>query len=156
MKNAFILIIVLVLVIAGVVVFTKNNSEAPMLENDNEAASSPMPVLGPEGEGVQEMIVDDSGETQQKAREFIISTKNYSFSPNTIKVKKGDSVKITLKSNQGFHDFVIDELNVATKQIRTNEQDIVTFVADKAGTFEYYCSIGTHRSMGMTGTLIVE
>jgi len=32
----------------------------------------------------------------------------------------------------------------------------VTFVADKTGTFEYYCSVGNHRAQGMVGKLIVE
>ena len=30
------------------------------------------------------------------------------------------------------------------------------FTADKVGSFEYYCSVGSHRSMGMKGVLKVE
>jgi plastocyanin len=29
-------------------------------------------------------------------------------------------------------------------------------VADKKGTFEYYCSVGQHRALGMKGKLVVE
>jgi uncharacterized cupredoxin-like copper-binding protein len=32
----------------------------------------------------------------------------------------------------------------------------VQFVADKTGTFEFYCSVGNHRQMGMVGTLVVQ
>jgi len=57
---------------------------------------------------------------------------------------------------EGTHDFVIDEFNVATKMTKTGETDTVEFIADKAGVFEYYCSVGEHRKMGMVGTLTVE
>jgi len=32
----------------------------------------------------------------------------------------------------------------------------VTFVADKAGEYEFYCSVGQHRANGMVGKLIVK
>ncbi|OHA03244.1 MAG: hypothetical protein A3J58_00940 [Candidatus Sungbacteria bacterium RIFCSPHIGHO2_02_FULL_52_23] len=87
--------------------------------------------------------------------EFIITGANYSFTPSALKVKKGDTVRITLKNSGGLHDFVIDEFGVATKRINGGEEDTVTFVADKTGTFEFYCSVGSHRQMGMKGTITV-
>ena len=71
-------------------------------------------------------------------------------------VKKGDRVRITFKNSGGTHDFIIDEFNVATKRLNGGEQDAVEFTADKTGSFEYYCSVGSHRAMGMKGTLVVE
>ena len=88
--------------------------------------------------------------------EFIITGANYSFTPSLLKVKKGDTVRITLKNSGGLHDFVIDEFAAATKQITAGQEDTVTFVADKSGTFEFYCSVGSHRQMGMKGQFIVE
>ncbi len=90
------------------------------------------------------------------AKELSISAKNYAFEPKIIMVNKGDHVRIMLTNDDGFHDLRIDEFNVATKKLNTGGQDIVEFVADKTGTFEYYCSIGSHRLMGMKGTLIVQ
>ncbi len=81
---------------------------------------------------------------------------NYYFKPGTITVHKGDTVKINFKNDGGMHDFKIDEFGVATKKIGSGQSDTVSFVADKAGSFEYYCSIGSHRQMGMKGMLIVE
>jgi plastocyanin len=78
------------------------------------------------------------------------------FKPNELRVKKGKTVRLTFKNADGFHDFVIDELNVRTKQINGGENDIVEFTPDKAGTFKFYCSVGKHRQMGMEGTIIVE
>lgn len=87
---------------------------------------------------------------------FYVNGKNFSFNPAEIKVSKGDKVKIVFKNESGFHDWVLDEFNVRTPQISTGESAEVEFTADKAGTFEYYCSVGNHRQMGMKGNLIVE
>jgi plastocyanin len=87
---------------------------------------------------------------------FTITGKNYSFDPKTITVKKGDLVKITLKNSGGTHDLKIDEFKVATAKLTNGQSATVEFTADKKGTFEYYCSVGNHRAMGMVGKLIVE
>lgn len=87
---------------------------------------------------------------------FQIEAKNFEFSLKEIRVKKGDKVKIILNGTQGFHDIVIDEFNVASARIQSPSSATVEFVADKMGSFQYYCSVGTHRQMGMVGTLIVE
>ena len=97
-------------------------------------------------------------QTNQKTavKEVTVEGKNFSFTPNTIKVNKGDTVKITFKNSGGTHDFMIDEFNVHMKPIQTDQEETATFTADKSGTFEYYCSIGNHRAMGMFGKLIVK
>jgi plastocyanin len=89
-------------------------------------------------------------------KEFTITGSSFSFAPNAITVNKGDTVKITFKNANGFHDLVIDEFNARTQKINGGQSETITFVADKAGTFEYYCSVGTHRQMGMVGTLTVK
>jgi plastocyanin len=78
------------------------------------------------------------------------------FTPSTINVNEGDRVKIVFKNTQGFHDFVIDQYGVATKQTNAPAEEVIEFTADKAGSFEYYCSVGEHRAMGMKGTLVVK
>lgn len=90
------------------------------------------------------------------AKVFAISGKNFSFDKSELKVKKGDKVTINFTSADGFHDVVIDEFSAKTERVRTGGTSSMTFVADKAGTFEYYCSVGQHRMNGMVGTLVVE
>jgi len=85
-----------------------------------------------------------------------VTGKNFSYSPNEIKVKKGDTVKVVFQNTGGFHDFVIDEFSLKTATIADGQSETVEFTADKTGTFEFYCSVGTHRQMGMKGNLIVE
>lgn len=88
-------------------------------------------------------------------KEFTIDGSNFKFEPDQIKVNKGDTVKITFKDNDGTHNLVVDGYNVSTR-ILSEGTDTIQFIADKAGTFEYYCSIGSHRDLGMKGTLTVQ
>ena len=95
------------------------------------------------------------------AKTFVLTGENFKFLMNggvnpDIRVKLGDKIRIEFSSTQGFHDWVVDEFNAATEQVRPGTPTFVEFVADKKGTFEYYCSVGTHRAAGMKGNLIVE
>lgn len=89
-------------------------------------------------------------------KEFVVTGDNFSFTPSTITAKKGDRVRIVFKNIQGFHDFKLDEFGAITPKIQENQDAVVEFLADKEGTFEYYCSVGKHREMGMKGTLVVK
>ena len=81
---------------------------------------------------------------------------SFYFNPNQIKAKKGDTVVINFSNDGGMHNFTIDEFNAHTKTVKTGETDSISFVVDKAGSFEYYCSVGQHRAMGQKGMLVVE
>jgi nitrosocyanin len=91
-------------------------------------------------------------------KSFTIDGFEFGYDKKTITVKKGDTVKVTLtNSGKMPHDWIVDEIMGAkTKEIKTGETDTITFVADKVGEFEFYCSVGSHRKMGMVGTFVVE
>ncbi|HRH25547.1 MAG TPA: cupredoxin domain-containing protein [Parcubacteria group bacterium] len=100
--------------------------------------------------------VGNTTENKVSVKEFTVEGSSFAFAPKTMTVNKGDTVKITFINKVGFHDFVIDEfVGAKTKQIKAGENEVITFVADKSGTFEYYCSVGTHRQQGMVGSLTV-
>ena len=50
----------------------------------------------------------------------------------------------------------IDEFNAATERVSAGATTTVEFIADKKGTFEYYCTVGQHRANGMKGKFVVE
>jgi len=102
------------------------------------------------------VVSQSSAGQSDNVKEFTITGNNYSFLPANFAVKKGDKVRVVFKNVEGFHDFKIDEFNVATKKISAGAEDAVEFTADKTGSFEFYCSIGDHRAMGMKGILTVE
>lgn len=73
-----------------------------------------------------------------------------------LRVRQGDLVRIEFESTEGFHDWVVDEFGAATAQVRPGTPTFVEFTAGEPGTYEYYCSVGSHRENGMRGALIVE
>jgi len=94
-------------------------------------------------------------ENESNVVDFNVSGENFKFTPNAMTVKKGEKVKITFKSTAGLHNLVIDEYNVKTVQVNTDGTTSVEFLADKAGSFEFYCSVANHKAQGMVGTFIV-
>ncbi|TCZ78157.1 cytochrome C oxidase subunit II [Paenibacillus albiflavus] len=96
--------------------------------------------------------IQTDAEASREATVITIEAKNFAFNQKEIKVKKGDNVSITLKNSQGNHAIHIDGYN---KDIRNNKT--VTFVADQAGQFKFFCSImcGSGHA-DMVGTIIVE
>jgi plastocyanin len=118
-------------------------------EDSKEVTRSPVAQSLSDGE--DEGVVYQDGLVEVKT-----SARNFSFSEKEIRVTKGDKVRITLSNQEGFHDLVIDGFNVRTKRIDSGESDTVEFIANKVGEFEYYCSVGNHRQMGMVGKLVVE
>ena len=156
MKNVYILILVLVLLVAGGWFFMQGEEkvEAPVADTQSLELEPNDDIGLVDGNAPSKTTTDTTATTSVK--EFTVSGTNYTFDPSTIKVNKGDKVKITFKNTQGFHDWVIDEYGVATKQTNAPTTEVLEFTADKVGSFEYYCSVGSHRAMGMKGTLVVE
>jgi len=112
---------------------------------------------------IQNNEIVDSVEaaSDSTTRIFIITGENFRFKMEgednpTLRVKEGDKIRIEFSSASGFHDFRIDEFGVATKQLKAGESEVIEFISDKSGSFEYYCSIGSHKQQGMKGKLIVE
>lgn len=89
-------------------------------------------------------------------KEFTVNGSNFAFNPKIITVNKGDTIKINFKDDEGSHNLVIKGYNVLTNVVGEGGTDSATFVADKSGSFEYYCSVDSHRDLGMTGTLVVR
>lgn len=155
MKPLPIIIIIIVVVIAGLIFMQGNTAEAPKSTNEVTAA------------GENTATEDDTNLTEDEAtseedtpagetRSFEISGTNYAYDVSEIRVQEGDTVTINFVSDEGYHDWVVDEFAAATEKVQPGTPTSVTFVADTAGTYEYYCSVGSHRANGMVGTLIVE
>ena len=145
MSKKIIIVIVLVLVIVGVIVLTSQKTE-----EENTA-------LPQNAESPTESIEESAEPTEEsQIKEFTITGTNYQFSLNEIRVNQGDTVRITFISGGSLHDWTIDEFNVATSRLQEGQQETIEFVANQVGQFEYFCSVGNHRALGMKGTLIVE
>jgi len=156
-------VVLLLLLGGGAFVLSQNKASAPATDQIQESAlptdtMSPeeMDQMSPTTDATQQETTPAEGVEGASVKEFTVTGSSFKFSPATLTVNKGDTVRITFKNSGGMHDFVIDEFNASTKIIQSGETDTVEFTADKAGTFEYYCSVGNHRQMGMVGTLTVK
>lgn len=92
-------------------------------------------------------------EQMQKSAEMEAGA--FYYKPDTLTAQVGKPVKFTLKSVDMMHDFNIDELGVKSPIVKAGESYVIEFTPTKAGTFEFYCSVGQHRSKGQIGKITV-
>ncbi len=81
---------------------------------------------------------------------------SWGFNPSTITVKKGETIKLDITATSGTHSLTIQGYNVNSDTVSPGHDASVTFIADKVGTFEFFCS--TYCGEGhkdMIGKLIV-
>ena len=101
-------------------------------------------------------VAQDAGTGVQGVHEIQVTLRKYEFSPGSLRVKKGEQVRLVMTAVDHDHGFKLDDFNI-NKKIPQGTTAIVEFTADKAGTFQFRCSsvcgLG-HR--GMKGTLVVE
>jgi plastocyanin len=158
-------IVLILIAIAAIVWFLMAwDNTTPVEENDR--AQAPLSETTDESEGSQPTgsnpATGSAGVSAGvsaivgEVKEFTVEGGMFYFSPKEIRVKRGDRVKINFVNKEGLHDWVIDEFSVRTPQIQAGQAASVEFVADRTGQFEYYCSVGQHRQMGMIGTFIVK
>ena len=155
----FVWIVVVAVVIGGAWwLMSKNPVEAPSMEEEDHSATTP-PSESTSTENNEPPTVEIGGSGSvvvPVTKIFNVAASSFRFDPAEIRVKKGDTVRIVLKNSGGMHDWKLDEFKAATKVLQAGQSETIEFVASKAGTFEYYCSVGTHRQMGMVGKLIVS
>jgi cytochrome c oxidase subunit 2 len=88
-------------------------------------------------------------------RDFTITAKGYNFSPSRIEVTQDDLVKITVRSEDDAHSFVVDGYRIM-KRVPAGGSTTFEFRADKPGTFAFYCSMtNTEHHSRMKGELVV-
>ena len=139
MKNKIALLLTLSLLVAACTPTTPGPEAS-----ESDSAPAPESV---EAESAMESAVD-----------YTLDMAPFSFTPNVIEAEAGTTIRVKVVNKQGTHNFMLDELNVASKTINVGESDIVEIVIpeDASGNeYEFYCGVGNHRAMGMVGTLKV-
>lgn len=105
------------------------------------------------------IVADDAyDQVRQTAavHEFQITSRKYEFAPSSLRVKKGEQLRLVIAALDHDHGFRLDEFHI-NKKIERGKTVTVEFTADKAGTFPFRCSnfCGLGHG-GMKGTLVVE
>lgn len=153
MNKHLIAISVVVIALAGFVFGIKrylpsllSDQTKSSLENEIQDKQENLPVVSQE-ESLKDL----------QAEEIVLEASEFKYNLQEINLKRGEKVKLTLKNvGKMPHDFVIDELGVRTKLINGGETDTIEFIPEKTGNFEFYCSVGNHRQLGMMGKVVVE
>ncbi len=99
---------------------------------------------------------EETGATDAEVVTIDMEAGSFYYKPNVITVKEGTKVKIVFTSVSMMHNLYIDELEVKSPTVKSGNTETFEFIANKKGTYEYYCAIGSHRANGQVGTLIVE
>ena len=101
------------------------------------------------------------GLTAQTKRDFEVAARKFRFAVSgtdaqEIRVTQDDLVRITLSSGDVPHSFTLPDYRIQ-KRVEPGRDVIFEFRAEKAGRFEFFCSLTNDscRERGMVGALIV-
>lgn len=146
MKIVAILLTVAVVGLGGFLLLRNKNTDTS-LNNANSVET---------GTNVNQVMPADASVTA--AREITIEANEFKFIPNEIRVKKGQTIKITLKNTgQMQHDWMVEKMGGASiDRTAANTSNSIIITPSQVGTFTTFCSVGNHRAQGMVGKLIVE
>lgn len=97
----------------------------------------------------RERLVGTAGAQEKASAETAIKIDNFTFTPATITVSVGSTIRWTNRDDIP-HNVVSEDKSFKSKAMDTDEQFSYTFT--KPGTYNYFCSI--HPKM--TGKIIVE
>ncbi len=143
-----ILVVIAIVLIGATVGYSAFNSMIPV--------NGKFPVLGaPENTYLVAKLDPQAGFvfTSQSTTSGKKSLGSFHTTP-TLHVGKNQlaSLHFINEDNTAKHNLNIDEFNVHTKDLGYFETQTMTFIADKSGTFRYYCSLHPE----MNGELLVE
>ena len=106
--------------------------------------------------------------------EITVVSNEWGFEPEAIILQLGEEISLTLENEGGIlHNFKVDGLQVdVIEEISTggfsgdddelfvgagsDDVGLLRFVPLEAGEYEFYCTIGSHRQLGMEGRLTVQ
>lgn len=155
------ILIVLAIVLVAIFAFNSGQKQENQGSTSGEGASLLVPAPGSEGEGVEEMIVNEGSQGTQETlsgpQTFTVEYTSSGFNPATLEVNSGDTVTWTNTASgtvwpasdphpthtayAGFD---------ANKGLKNGESYSFTF--NKVGSWSYH----NHLSPSQKGTIIVQ
>ena len=88
-------------------------------------------------------------------REIHITAKKFDFTPDTITVKKGESIVLVISSQDRKHGFNLRAFGIRA-DINPGETARIRFVPNKTGKFTFSCDVFCGEGHeDMTGTILV-
>lgn len=91
-----------------------------------------------------------------ESREIKITATRDDLSPRTIRVYKGEHIKLVVTSQDIDHAFAISEFNIS-KEIKATQSQVIELMPIREGRFQLSCTaIGEESIAEMIGELVVE
>ena len=93
---------------------------------------------------------------QSTVQKLEMKASRFQFTPNTLRVKAGVPVQLTIMSTDGIHGLAIPALNI-NERLEQGKEVVVNFTPAKAGRYPFRCSVLCGAGhLDMKGELIVE
>src|SRR3989344_8070693 len=144
--NLVIVAVVVVAIVAGAYfIFMKNGKDVlnsdifPTLSPSLSSSPSPTVSVIESAKPSSSPTASPTTTVSASVKSFTVLGSLFKFSLGEIRVKKGDTVKITFKNTEGMHNWKIDEFNAGTEVLEAGQEETIQFVAYRTGRFEYYC-----------------
>ena len=83
--------------------------------------------------------VELSGHLEEGVREVEVSAFMYGYKPDPIAVRRGETVRLVVKSTDVMHGLGIADLDVDVK-VSPGQAETVEFAATQAGSFHMHCT----------------
>ena len=91
-----------------------------------------------------------------EVKKFHITAFENKIAPNTLRVKRGEKVRITFVSRDGSYGIKFPDFEISEKAT-PEKPAVVEFVPSQKGTFEFRCSKSwSFKHWSKNGTLVVE
>jgi cytochrome c oxidase subunit 2 len=81
-----------------------------------------------------------AGAAARSVPEVEIRVSRRGFDPTAVTLRKGETVRVTLSSEDGEHCLAVDALRVE-KRIRPGRKTILELSPDRAGRFPFHCCL---------------
>jgi len=145
-----------IFIISGCNKVLGDQSEKATVKNPQEKQEEAGNTTGENNEAQNIKDFEISPKTDM-VKEFEIISKQWVFEPSIITVKKGDKVKLKIKSIDVPYGFAVPIGSFKTdKRIIPRETVEYEFTADEIREFPYYCTVGCGRGhFDMEGKIIV-
>lgn len=89
-------------------------------------------------------------------KEIKVTARQYSFSPNPIKLKRNEPVRLRITTDDVPHGFSVPDLGIDLT-VQPGKESIINLQPDKKGTFSVICSIACGLGHSdMRSSIVVE
>jgi plastocyanin len=159
-KIRFILLVGAIIVVGGLLAGcspTKEDASTEGNHGDKIENEQKTTTNNNEPDTTEKQTVSNEAESKPETKSFTITGVDIAFETDEIVVNEGDLVTITFKNDGKLpHDLTLPEFGAKTETLDGGKTQTITFTANKAGTFEFYCSVTGHKEAGMFGKVVVN